>query len=572
MLMELSIRNFAIIDKITISFDEGLTVLTGETGAGKSIIIDAIGQLIGGRGSVDFVRHGSKRAEIEGLFSIDNGHEIHQLFTDLGIETDEDETVILRREITNQGKSICRVNGKLVTLAILRQIGQTLVDIHGQHEHQQLLQSDKHILLLDRFAGETLERAKAEYRKLFDNYSRKRDQLAQLTENAQEMIQRLDLIQYQFKEIEEAKLQPDEDVSLHEEKKRLDHSEELYRTVHGAYDSLYGDGKGLEWTMAAMNQIEEAAAIDEKLQPLKETIMNSYYLLEESAFSLRDYYEGIEFDPERLNEIESRLSEINQLKRKYGESVNDILEHAAMLEEEIDTLNNRDERLQQWELELESIARDLLVEGRNLTELRQKEAENLKKEIQKQLKNLYMKDTEFKVEFLEKDVQLHGLLNLKKRPPATKDGMDEAVFMVATNKGEPLKPLAKVASGGEISRMILALKTILSTHEGVTSLIFDEVDTGVSGRVAQAIAEKIHQISFGSQVLCITHLPQVAAMADTHLFISKEVHNERMVTSVKPLVKEERVEEISRMISGAEITDLTRKHAGELLTQAQHKG
>ncbi|WP_088035716.1 DNA repair protein RecN [Evansella clarkii] len=572
MLMELSIRNFAIIDKITISFDEGLTVLTGETGAGKSIIIDAIGQLIGGRGSVDFVRHGSKRAEIEGLFSIDNGHEIHQLFTDLGIETDEDETVILRREITNQGKSICRVNGKLVTLAILRQIGQTLVDIHGQHEHQQLLQSDKHILLLDRFAGEILERAKAEYRKLFDNYSRKRDQLAQLTENAQEMIQRLDLIQYQFKEIEEAKLQPDEDVSLLEEKKRLDHSEELYRTVHGAYDSLYGDGKGLEWTMAAMNQIEEAAAIDEKLQPLKETIMNSYYLLEESAFSLRDYYEGIEFDPERLNEIESRLSEINQLKRKYGESVNDILEHAAMLEEEIDTLNNRDERLQQWELELESIARDLLVEGRNLTELRQKEAENLKKEIQKQLKNLYMKDTEFKVEFLEKDVQLHGLLNLKKRPPATKDGMDEAVFMVATNKGEPLKPLAKVASGGEISRMILALKTILSTHEGVTSLIFDEVDTGVSGRVAQAIAEKIHQISFGSQVLCITHLPQVAAMADTHLFISKEVHNERMVTSVKPLVKEERVEEISRMISGAEITDLTRKHAGELLTQAQQKG
>ncbi|MBU9712193.1 DNA repair protein RecN [Evansella tamaricis] len=569
MLMELSIRNFAIIDNITISFDEGLTVLTGETGAGKSIIIDAIGQLIGGRGSVDFVRHGSKRAEIEGLFSVNNSEELSLLFREIGIEYDEDDTVILKREITTQGKSICRINGKLVTLATLRQIGQMLVDIHGQHEHQHLLQGDKHIFLLDRFAGESIKSAKCEYEELYRAYRKKRQKLTQLTENEQEIAQRLDLIQYQFQEIIDAELEPNEDSQLLEEKRRLDYGEDLYKSVHHAYQALYGENRGLEWTMVAMNQLEEAAAIDEDLLPLKETISNSYYILEELAFSLRDYYEKIEFDPERLNEIEARISEINQLKRKYGNSVNEILEYCSRVEEEIDTLKNRDERLHQWIKELEIIANDLFVEGKHLTEIRKKEAIRLKAEIQKELENLYMKDTEFEVHFEDSEISLDDLMNINNRLSIGKYGLENISFMVATNKGEPLKPLAKVASGGEISRMILALKTILADHEGVTALIFDEVDTGVSGRVAQAIAEKIHQISIGSQVLCITHLPQVAAMADTHLFISKEQVDGRVATVVKAMNKEEQIEEISRMISGVEITDLTKKHAEELLEQAK---
>ncbi|SER48703.1 DNA repair protein RecN [Salipaludibacillus aurantiacus] len=572
MLMELSIRNFAIIDEVSVSFDQGLTVLTGETGAGKSIIIDAIGLLIGGRGSVDFVRHGSKRAEIEGLFSVESSvsSELSDLLAELGIRPEEEETVVLRREITTQGKSICRVNGKLITLAVLREVGQMLVDIHGQHEHQKLLQADKHLSFLDRYAESSIDKPKKEYERLYQQFLKKREQLLQITENEQQMAQRLDLIQYQYNEIEKAALQANEDEALEEEKKRLDNSEELYRTVHGTYESLYGDGKGLEWIMAAMNQIEEAAALDENLHTLKETVTNCYYLLEETSFSLRDYYENIEFDPDRLNIIESRLSELSQLKRKYGESVNDILEYASSLEEEIDTLTNREQRLAEWENELVSIAKDLVVEAEHLTKLRKDHAGKLKKAIQKQLKDLYMKDTVFEIDFKNPNT---GVISdgqhLLKSFPFSRSGMDTISFMVATNKGEPLKPLAKVASGGEISRMILALKSILARHEGVTSIIFDEVDTGVSGRVAQAIAEKIHHVSIGSQVLCITHLPQVAAMADTHLFISKSENKGRTSTSVRPLTLEEQTEEISRMISGVEITDLTRQHATELLKQAE---
>lgn len=573
MLMELSIRNFAIIDELTVSFEEGLTVLTGETGAGKSIIIDAIGLLIGGRGSVDYVRHGSKRAEIEGLFSMDQpiSDEIRNLFQDIGIKIDEEETLVLKREITKQGKSVCRINGKLTTLAILRQAGQQLVDIHGQHEHQQLLQNDKHGMFLDRFAEGELQEALREYKFIYDRFMKKRQQLKQLTDSEQHVAQRLDLIQYQYEEINNAQLESGEDTALIEERNKLNNSEELYTTVHGAYDSLYGEGKGLEWVMAAMNQIEEAAALDPNLTELKEAITNNYYILEETSFSLRDYYESIEFDPERLETIESRLSEINQLKRKYGESVEEILKYAAGLEEELDTLTNREQRLGEWQKELESTAKDLYVEGAHISKLRKEAAVHLKNAIQKQLKDLYMNDTIFEAFIHSANQEELRAESLMKQHPFYPTGIDSVEFQVATNKGEPLKSLAKVASGGEISRMILALKSILAKHEGVTSLIFDEVDTGVSGRVAQAIAEKIHGIARGSQVLCITHLPQVAAMADTHLFISKREKGGRTITSVHAMQPEEQTEEIGRMISGVEVTDLTKEHARELIGQAKAK-
>lgn len=573
MLMELSIRNFAIIDELTVSFDEGLTVLTGETGAGKSIIIDAIGLLIGGRGSVDYVRHGSKRAEIEGLFSMELplSDELVKLFEDIGVKFDEEETLVLKREITKQGKSVCRINGKLTTLAILRQCGQQLVDIHGQHEHQQLLQHDKHGMFLDRFAEEQLQEAMSEYKILYNRFMKKRQQLKQLTDNEQHVAQRLDLIQYQYEEINKAQLEPGEDETLTEERNKLNNSEGLYSTVHGAYDSLYGEGKGLEWVMAAMNQVEEAASLDPELTSLKETITNSYYILEEASFSLRDYYESIEFDPERLDTIEFRLSELNQLKRKYGDSVEEIIKYAADLEEELDTLTNREQRLGEWQKELESTAKDLYVEGSHISQIRKEASLQLKNAIQQQLQDLFMNDTIFETFISTASQEELRAETLIKQHPFHPGGIDAVEFQVATNKGEPLKSLAKVASGGEISRMILALKSILAKHEGVTSLIFDEVDTGVSGRVAQAIAEKIHGIAQGSQVLCITHLPQVAAMADTHLFISKKEKEGRTITSVHALEPEEQTEEVGRMISGVEVTDLTKEHAKELISQAKSK-
>ncbi|ADH99765.1 DNA repair protein RecN [Salisediminibacterium selenitireducens] len=563
MLLELTIKDFAIIERVTISFEGGLTVMTGETGAGKSIIIDAIGQLIGGRGSADFVRHASKRAEIEGIFSIEDpvNRELNALFEELDLPKIEEGTVLLRREITNQGKSICRINGKLTTLGILRQVGQTLVDIHGQHEHQRLLQQDQHVGFLDRFAGKPVEKAKKEYGVLYKQYMQKRKQLHQFSDNEQQLAQRLDLLQYQYNEISDADLSPGEDEELLEEKKLLENSEHLYNAVRGSYDALYGDGKGLEWVMTAMNQLSEAAEVDDKLASLNESVTNQYYLLEEASFSLRDYFETITFDSERLQVIEDRLSEIQQLKRKYGATVNDILEYASRVEEEIDALSNREQRIEEWQEEVAALRKDLILEGTHLHEQRKKAAGKLEKAIQTQLKELYMKDTVFDVKIDTGDLESGD-------EAITKEGIDKVSFQVATNKGEPLKSLAKIASGGEISRMILALKTILSKHEGVTSLIFDEVDTGVSGRVAQAIAEKIHRISGNSQVLCITHLPQVAAMADTHMFISKESKQNRTITRVEALSAKDKTEEISRMISGVEITDLTRQHANELIAQA----
>ncbi|RXI99524.1 DNA repair protein RecN [Anaerobacillus alkaliphilus] len=569
MLVELSIRNFAIIENLTVPFEKGLTVLTGETGAGKSIIIDAISLLIGGRGSAEFVRHGANRSEIQGLFHIDNlSHEIYYKAEQLGIEISEDQMIVLQRDITSQGKSICRVNGKLVTLGILRELGENLVDIHGQHEHQHLMQAERHLSLLDQFAGDKITSSLLEYKQLFKSFTQLSARVKQFSENEQKLAQRLDLLQYQLNEIEKAKLKPEEDIHLSEERFKLANSEKLYKTIHDSYHALYGDGKGLDWILFAMNNVEDAANLDKELKGLKETISNCYYLLEEATFSLRDYYEGIEFHPERLNMVEARLNEITQLKRKYGADVTNILEYSAKIEEEIDTLLNREEKIQELETQRDSVCEDLFVEASNLTELRQAVANELVEKIHQQLKDLFMEKTKFQVEISERSSSVRDPLINGKHVHFHEAGIDKVEFLLSTNPGEPIKPLAKIASGGEISRIMLALKSIFSIHRGITSLIFDEVDTGVSGRVAQAIAEKIYNISKNSQVLCITHLPQVAAMASSHLYISKEQLENKTVTKVTTLSKENQVEEIARMLSGAETTPLTRESAKELLSQA----
>ncbi|WLR60454.1 MULTISPECIES: DNA repair protein RecN [Bacillales] len=559
MLAELSIRNFAIIEAITVSFDRGLTVLTGETGAGKSIIIDAIGLLVGGRGSAEFVRYGTKKAEIEGLFHIEPEHPTVQKLEDVGIEF-TDNMVVLRRDISNTGKSICRVNGKLVTLGILREIGQTLIDIHGQHEHQDLMQSDKHLTLLDQFGDRAISPALVEYRDIFQRYKKIQQQMKNLTENEQQMAHRLDLIQYQLEEISKAELSPNEDEELMEEKLRLGNFEKLFSALQDVYHSLHGDNKGLDWVGLAMAQLESVTDLDEELQGYHEEVANQFYLLEETAGKLNTYRDQLEFDPARLDFVEERLNEIQVLKRKYGESVEEILEYAASIEDEVDELVNREDRVEELESNLKGIKADLTVEAENLTRLRKKVASDLVEAIHHELRDLYMGKTEFAIHFND--------LNNKKES-FHRSGQDDIDFMISTNPGEPLKELSKTASGGELSRIMLALKSIFSKHQGITSIIFDEVDTGVSGRVAQAMAEKIQRLSSGSQVLVITHLPQVAAMADHHLYISKEETGEgRTKTSVGNLSDEEQIEELGRMISGAEMTELTKKHARELLHQA----
>jgi DNA repair protein RecN (Recombination protein N) len=561
LLAELSIKNFAIIESLTVSFEKGLTVLTGETGAGKSIIIDAIHLLAGARGSAEFVRYGEKRAELEGLFLLDDDHHpVYRKCDEFGIDV-SDGMIVLRRDLSSSGKSICRINGKLVTIAILREIGQCMVDIHGQHDNQELMNEENHLSLLDQYSGEKIKQALEVYLEIYQSFDKMRKKITQLSNNEQEMAHRLDLLQFQLEEIESAELQPKEDELLQEEKNQISNYEKVYDSLHTSYNSLHGEQRGLDWVGHAMNNLEDIGSINSTLKELSETISNAYYLLEDLSYQLRNELESLEFDPARLNFVEGRLNEINLLKRKYGQSVEDILTYSANIADEIDTIKNRDSHLSKLQKELESILSDLSIEAKNVTSIRKGFAKVLIDEIHRELKELYMGKTTFDVHFSMKETA-------EKDPKYTATGVDEVEFYLSTNPGEPLKPLNKTASGGELSRIMLAMKSIFSQHQGITSIIFDEVDTGVSGRVAQAIAEKIYRVSSGSQVLCITHLPQVAAMADTHLYIAKETKSGRTKTSVKPLIEEEKIKEIGRMIAGVEVTELSKEHAKELLLLA----
>lgn len=568
MLTELSIKDFAIIDKIAMTFNDGLTVLTGETGAGKSIIIDAVQLLAGGRGSVEYVRYGAKKAEIEGLFIVDVvNHPIYKVSKQYGIEV-EDDQVVLHRTITASGKSICRVNGKLVTLAILREFGRTLIDIHSQHETQSLMHPENHIDLLDLYHREEIMKAKEDYTYLYKKLVKLENRYKELNENEQEMAHRLDLLEFQLHELEEASLKPNEDEILEEERNHLANFERIFKSIQDAYNALYGENKGLDWLNIAQQSLQESRQYNKFLTEKAEELSTYYYNIEELSFDLRNFSETLEYNPMRLNEIESRLDEINRLKKKYGSTVNDVLEYMAKIEDEIDEIKNKDSRLTQLAEQISETKKDTLLEAKHLHDLRRQAASSLVKEVHKELASLYLEKASFSITF-SPEIDENVLTYYENHPiKFQKNGIDQVRFMISTNIGEPLKELDKIASGGELSRIMLVLKKIFSHHQGITSVIFDEVDTGVSGRVAQAIAEKIYQISHDSQVLCITHLPQVASMADTHTLIEKEEKNNRTSTKLFELTSDEQVKELSRMITGAKLTETAKEHASELLQLA----
>ncbi|SES82593.1 DNA replication and repair protein RecN [Oceanobacillus limi] len=567
MLTELSIRNFAIIDEIRLTFHDGLTVLSGETGAGKSIIIDAVQLLAGGRASVEFVRHGQEKAEIEGLFIIDyHNHPIYAVGKQFGVEI-QDGQIVLQRIITSSGKSICRVNGKLVTLAILKEFGKTLIDIHSQHETQSLMVPDNHIDLLDLYNQDKINQVKEEYSYLFNKYQNLKKRYKELSENEQEMAHRLDLLEFQFKEIEQANLLPDEDEKLEKERHQLANFERLYKGVQDAYFALNGERKGIEWLNIAQQSLQDITSYDDSIQEKAEELSNYYFLIEEISMELRNFNESMEYDPNRLNDVEARLNEISRLKKKYGSTVNEILQYMGSIEEEIEQIKNKDSHLIKLADQIKELEQDVYLEAKQLHDLRKKAAKSLIGEVHKELTGLYLEKTTFSISF---EPEIHHLSELEndKTVNLHKNGFDHVKFLISTNLGEPLKELNKVASGGELSRIMLVLKKIFAKHQGVTSVIFDEVDTGVSGRVAQAIAEKIYQISKESQVLCITHLPQVAAMADTHNLIVKEEHNNRTKTTVSELSLDDQINEISRMMTGTKLTNTAKEHGKELLDLA----
>lgn len=559
MLKELSIKNFAIIDALTVEFQEGLTVLTGETGAGKSIIIDAVQLLAGGRGSQEFIRHGAKKAELEGLFTLpEEPHPAYDKCKELGIEVDEG-VIILRRDLNDTGKSVCRVNGKMMPLNMLREVGSTLIDIHGQHESQELMDDKQHIYLLDQFAGDAIIGEKERYTSLYEQYRTLKSELAALSLGEQQIAQKIDLYAFQIKEIDACKFKENEENELMEERRRLNNFHKIFEGSSHAHEAILGESKGLDWIGQAMSDLEDVANVDEQFKEQSMAVSDAFYVLQEAAFSLKNILDEMEFDPERLNEVEQRLALIQNMKRKYGHSLADILAYRDQIGKELETLENSDENIQKNEKRLKDLEKQLAEQAEKLTVIRKEYGVQLAEKIMTQLQELYME---------------RATLIVQITPSHTFDAMgsDEVVFYISTNVGEPPKPLTKIASGGELSRIMIALKTIFSSTMGITSIIFDEVDTGVSGRVAQAIADKISLISVNSQVLCISHLPQVAAMADHHYYIQKQEEDNRTFTSLCELVDDDRIDEISRMMSGEVVTEKTFQHAKELVEIAEeHK-
>lgn len=557
MLSELSIKNFAIIDNLSIHFQEGLTVLTGETGAGKSIIIDAVNLLSGGRGSVDYIRHGANKAELNGLFNLEeNMIQVINLAKQYDINI-EDNMIILERTITDKGKSICRINGKLVTLTILREFGRNLVDIHSQHDTYQLMSSHAHINLLDAFNSDDILKIKKEYDEVYKLLSQYKQEYNQLTINEQETAQRLDLYLFQANELKEANLIEDEDSELEKERTQLANFEKIHLALEQTYYSLHGDQKGLEWLNVAETALQEGADYDSFIKEKKEELTDLYFNIEEISFQIRDYKDQIQFNESRLNEVESRLNEIARLKKKYGSTVNEIIDYYEEVQTKIDKLKNKDLHNEQLELKIEELTSKTIEIGKKLRKARMDTAKKLTKTIHTELKDLYLENAKFEVEFNELSSDPSQNIN--------ENGIDKINFLLSTNLGEPLKRLDKVASGGELSRIMLILKKIFVKHQNISTVIFDEIDTGVSGRVAQAIAEKMYDVSVNSQTLCITHLPQVAAMSDNYLLIKKEETKNRTTTKIKELSTENKVIELSKMMTGTKMTESVMEHSKTLI-------
>ncbi len=564
MLVELTIRNFAIISQVSVSFEKGLTVLTGETGAGKSILLDALSLLMGGRASVEYIRHGEEKAEIEALFYVEQGHQVQKALEAQDITIDEG-TLILKRDITAQGKSICRINGHLITLSVMREVGQALVDIHGQHEHQNLLHDDKHLILLDSYGKKEIEAPKQAYQRLYAAYEAVLKEMKELSKNERDMAQRLDLFKYQLNEITAADLQPGEDEALYQEKKRRSYVQKLGAGLGQGYQALFAESGALDSIAQAMDALQAIVQYDPDLEPLFQQVESIYYQLEDTSHIFSKQQEQLEDDPERLNVIEHRLMEIESLKRKYGNSIEEILTYATRITEDINSFENKEEHLIKLAQRKEHLEAELTEAAKKLSQKRKETASVLSKEIKQELQGLYMDKTELVIH-LESGLDQEQLQD--KARVFFAEGWDSVQFLIAPNPGEPLKPLSKIASGGELSRLMLALKTVFSKNETITTLIFDEVDTGVSGRVAQAMAEKLFTISQSQQVLCITHHAQVAAMADTHYLINKQVTDEQTSTEMVLLKSAEVIDELARMMSGAEVTQATQDYAVDLMKHA----
>lgn len=569
MLTELSIENFALVDRQRLPFGPGLNILTGETGAGKSILLDALGLVLGERAGAEMVRHGADRARVEAVFSVDEGASGARLRETLehgGVDADEG-VLILSRDLSASGKSSVRINGRPATVGMLKSIGDALVDIHGQHEHQSLLAVERHADILDAWCGTETLALKAAVAEAWAELQAVAKELAGLKQDARERARNLDLLSFQRDEIDAAAPKPGEDDELTAERLRLASAEKLHAAASGAYVALHGGGSvatsargggnesggALDGLTTAVAEIEHAARLDERLAPLLESLQNALYAGEEAARDVRNYRDEIEFNPDRLEQIETRLDTLRTLKRKYGDTLDEVLRYQGEISQRLEVLENADERIAELETLIQTRQAELDARAARLTAARKKAAGPFAEAIMRELGDLAMTATRFAVAVEAR--------------PATAKGADHVEFLLSPNPGEPLKPLAKIASGGEISRVMLAMKSVLARIVAVPTLVFDEVDSGIGGRTGSVLGEKLARLGESAQVLCITHLPQIAARGASHLYIEKQVHGERTVVQVAPLDGDARVGEIARMLGGGGTVTVL-QHAREMLSQA----
>ena len=557
MLEHLHIKNVALIKESEISFGEGLNILTGETGAGKSMVIDSLQFALGGRAGKDFLRHGEKMASVEALFAVQSSA-LQEKLEENGIEPEEDGSVLITRTLSETGKSVCRVNGSTVTVSMLKEIAEDLIDIYGQHEHQSLLNPSKHIRLLDRFCGAGFGDAMEEYKASFSALKEIDKQLDALMGNESQREQRMDILSFQKDEMEAAAIKAGEEEDLLEQKKRLGSMEKLMRLTGESIALLY-DGNdrmpsACDQLGDALSKLQEAAEYDHTLTPFVDALADAYAAVEDTARELKREADKQENDPEALEQIEERLQIIYKLKRKYGGTVEAVLAFYDKVVEELDFLANSNEKVAELMAIREKEQKKLTAYAETLTARRKDTAEQVAEQIETALRDMEMKDVRFHIQIDEKY-------------DWTADGKDKVEFLISANAGESLKPLAKIASGGEMSRVMLALKTVLVDADDIGTFIFDEIDTGVSGRTARKVGEKMRFLGGKRQILCITHLPQIAAMADSHFLIEKESDGEETTTKVTPLTEEGSVREVARLMGGSDVTETTLAAARELIQE-----
>lgn len=557
MLHELRIKNFAIIDELNLSFEKGLNILTGETGAGKSIIIGAVGLLLGDRVTADVIRSQSETASVEAIFDISDDDRLKQVVADMGFPAEDDEFII-RRLISRSGKNRAFINGRAATLYNLGTVSERLINICGQHEHQIILNTDNHLDILDEFGNLLSERDS--YFVLYSEYQRLKEKIDALHQLRSRREEKTEWLKFQLQEIQEINPQPHEDITLNDEKKVLVNFQKISDGLQHAYDLLYGDRDSIISKLKEVqNQVKEIKKIDVHFNLSDSDIEEAFITLQDAALILRDYGKSLCFDAVRLAAIDERLELINKLKRKHGGSLERVLSKKQEIEEELRMASAVEEELEKVEAERKIIIEKLKQSAERLSALRKKAAKKLQESVEIEIHALNMPHASFDVHFRDTDsVDSYG-----------SQGMDNVEFYLAANQGEDAKPLNRIASGGELSRIILALKNVLSRTGSVSTMVFDEVDNGIGGAVAEIVGRKLKEVSVNHQVICITHLPQIACYADKHMYVSKKTMGGRTVTAVEEIEGESQIEEISRMLGGVEVTKTTRDHAREMIANAR---